>query len=82
MGKNRKENPQKLTQLSSNPLVKRRLITIFISLQGICSAYDIVVICEVEPFYCFGLRKNENSSQTDEQTNGSTRVIEFYYKLS
>ena len=42
--------------------------------QGICSAYDIIVACAVDPLQLLGLRKTEKSSTTNGHSNGNSKV--------
>ena len=45
-----------------------------LSFQGICSAYDIIVACAVDPLQLLGLRKTEKSTTTNGHSNGNSKV--------
>lgn len=46
-----------------------------ITVIGICSAYDIILVCASDPLQLLGLRKTEKSSVSNGHTNGNSKSI-------
>ena len=54
----------------------------FLMFQGICSAYDIILVCGVDPLQLLGLRKIKISGSSNGHANGNSKVFTLHFLMN